>query len=68
MAAKMTAALAMEKLQGSGGPVGAFFNWVDWPTTMVSDGNNSMQSYLKKLIEKIDGSGSYHRARLIKKW
>lgn len=35
---------------------------------MVADGNGSLQSYLEELVNKIDGMGSYHRTRLIKKW
>ncbi len=35
---------------------------------MVADGNGSFQSYLDELVNKIDGMGSYHRVRLIKKW
>lgn len=35
---------------------------------MVADGNGTLQSYLDELVNKIDGMGSYHRTRLIKKW
>jgi len=35
---------------------------------MVADGNSSFHSYLDELIQKIDGMGSYHRTKLIKKW
>ncbi len=35
---------------------------------MVGDANNSFQSYLDELVNKVDGMGSYHRGRLIKKW
>jgi hypothetical protein len=68
-AGKMTAALAMEKLQnGKYGPVSTFLNYVEFPTLMVADGNGSFQSYLDELVNKIDGMGSFHRTRLIKKW
>lgn len=68
-AGKITAALAMEKLQSGGYPiVSSLWNWAEWPSLMVADGNGSFQSYLNELVEKVDGMGSYHRARLIKKW
>lgn len=68
-AGKMTAALAMEKLQSGGyGPVSSLWNWAEWPSLMVADGNSSFQSYLNELVEKIDGMGSFHRTKLIKKW
>ena len=35
---------------------------------MIADGNGTFQSYLDELVNKVDGMGSYHRARLIKKW
>ncbi len=35
---------------------------------MVGDANNSFQSYLDELVNKVDGMGSFHRTRLIKKW
>ncbi len=35
---------------------------------MIADGNGSLQSYLDELVNKIDGMGSYHRTRLIKRW
>lgn len=66
---KLTAALAIEKLQsGKYGPVSGLLNWAEWPSLMVADGNGSLQSYLDELVNKIDGMGSYHRTRLIKKW
>lgn len=43
-------------------------NKMEWPSLMVADGNGSFQSYLNELVEKVDGMGSYHRSRLIKKW
>ncbi len=68
-AGKLTAALAVEKIQsGSYGPVSGIFNWAEWPSLMVADGNSSFQSYLDELVNKIDAMGSYHRTRLIKKW
>lgn len=65
---KLTAALAIEKLQSGYGPVSGLLNWAEWPSLMVADGNGSFQSYLDELVNKIDGMGSYHRTRLIKKW
>lgn len=65
---KIAAALAIEKLQWSGWVVGSVFNWAEWPSLMVADANGSFQSYLDELVNKIDGMGSYHRTRLIKKW
>jgi hypothetical protein len=65
---KITAALAMEKLQSWKGPVSGILNWAEWPSLMVADGNGSLQSYLDELVNKIDGMGSYHRTRLIKRW
>lgn len=67
-AGKMTAALAMEKLDSGGGIMGWAMNKMEWPSLMVADGNGSFQSYLDELVNKIDGMGSYHRTRLIKKW
>lgn len=68
-AGKMTAALAMEKIQSGGyGPLSGIWNWAEWPSLMVADGNSSFQSYLNELVEKIDNMGSYHRTKLIKKW
>lgn len=67
-AGKMTAALAMEKLNSGGGIAGWAMNKMEWPSLMVADGNSSFQSYLNELVEKIDGMGSHHRTRLIKKW
>jgi len=66
---KMTAALAIEKLQtGKSGPVGGLLNWAEWPSLMVADFNNSFQSYIDELVNHIDGMGSAHRTKLIKKW
>lgn len=65
---KLTAALAIEKLQSGFGPLSSVLNWAEWPSLMVADGNGSLQSYLEELVNKIDGMGSYHRTRLIKKW
>jgi hypothetical protein len=67
-AGKMTAALAMEKLDSGGGIMGWAMNKMEWPSLMVADGNGSFHSYLDELVNKIDGMGSYHRTRLIKKW
>lgn len=67
-AGKITAALAMERLQSGSGPVAGLLNWAEWPSMMVADGNGSFQSYIEELVNKIDGMGSYHRVRLIKKW
>lgn len=67
-AGKMTAALAMEKLDSSKGIFGWAMNKMEWPSLMIADGNGSFQSYLDELVNKIDGMGSYHRTRLIKKW
>jgi len=67
-AGKITAALAMEKLDSGGGIMGWAMNKMEWPSLMVADGNGSFQSYLNELVEKIDGMGTHHRTRLIKKW
>lgn len=67
-AGKITAALAMEKLDSGGGIMGWAMNKMEWPSLMVADGNGSFQSYLDELVNKVDGMGSYHRGRLIKKW
>lgn len=64
---KLTAALAIEKLQ-SGGLTRGIMDWSEWPSLMVADSNNSFQSYLDELVNKVEGMGSYHRTRLIKKW
>lgn len=64
---KITAALAIEKLQ-NGGLVSGMLNWAEWPSLMVADGNSSFQSYLDELVNKVDAMGSYHRTRLIKQW
>ncbi len=65
---KITAALAIEKMQWWKGPISGILNWAEWPSLMVADGNGTLQSYLDELVNKIDGMGSYHRTRLIKKW
>ena len=65
---KITAALAIEKLQGNYGPISSMLNWAEWPSLMVADSNSSFQSYLDELVSKIEGMGSVHRTRLIKKW
>lgn len=66
---KLVAALGIEKLQGgSYGPISGILNWAEWPSLMVAEGSSSIQSYLDELVNKIDGMGSYHRTRLIKKW
>lgn len=67
-AGKITAALAMEKLDSGGGIFGWAMNKMEWPSLMIADGNGSFQSYLDELVNKVDGMGSYHRGRLIKKW
>jgi hypothetical protein len=67
-AGKITAALAMEKLDSGGGIMGWAMNKMEWPSLMIADGNGSFQSYLDELVNKVDGMGSYHRGRLIKKW
>ncbi|MCB9806916.1 hypothetical protein H6768_03405 [Candidatus Peribacteria bacterium] len=46
----------------------SIWNWAEWPSLMVADGNSSFQSYLNELVDKVDGMGSFHRTRLIKKW
>lgn len=43
-------------------------NWSEWPSLMVADSNNSFQSYVDELVNKIGGMGSVHRTKLIKKW
>jgi len=58
----------MEKLDSGGGIFGWAMSKMEWPSLMVADGNGSFQSYLDELVNKIDGMGSYHRTRLIKKW
>lgn len=59
----------MEKLQSGGyGPISGILNWAEWPSLMVAESNSSFHSYLDELVNKIDGMGSHHRARLIKKW
>lgn len=51
----MTAALAMEKLQNANYPVvSSVWNWAEWPSLMVADGNGSFHSYLNELVEKVD--------------
>lgn len=66
---KLTAALAIEKLQsGKSGPIGAALRWAEWPSLMVANSNNSFQSYLDELVNMIDGMWSKHRTNLIKKW
>lgn len=35
---------------------------------MVADSNNSFQSYVDELVNKIGDMGSVHRTKLIKKW
>jgi len=42
--------------------------WLDWPAYMISESNNSFQSYLDELVQKIDDMSSSHRAKLITKW
>lgn len=57
----------MEKLQRVPGIGSALFDY-DWANLMVGDANSTFQSYLDELVNKIDGMGSYHRTRMIKKW
>lgn len=66
-AGKITAALAMEKAQKIPG-IGWFLFDHDWANLMIGDANNTFQSYLDELVDRIEGMGSAHRSRLIKKW
>jgi hypothetical protein len=65
-AGKITAALAIEKMQRM--PGGNILFDHDWANIMVWDANSSFQSYLDELVNKIDSMGSHHRTRIIKKW
>jgi len=53
---------------GKSGPIGAALRWAEWPSLMVANSNNSFQSYIDELVNMIDGMGSMHRTKLIKKW